>query len=98
VPRAGFSMVFAPDWAGPSTQPPASTGIGYLADPIIIEFVFGMMIALVYRAGGRLSMWATMSLIFVGIIWLAVTSPSLPRPYSARRSINCGRNVSVVDA
>ena len=78
-----FSVVFAPDWAGPSTQPPASTGIGYLADPIIIEFVFGMMIALVYRAGGRLPMWATISLIAIGFIWLAATLSSLPRPYSA---------------
>jgi exopolysaccharide production protein ExoZ len=78
-----FSVLLAPDSAGPSTQPPPASGIAYLADPIIIEFVFGMMIALVYRAGGRLSMWATMSLIIVGIIWLAVTSPSLPRPYSA---------------
>jgi hypothetical protein len=41
------------------------------------------MIALVYRAGGRLAMWATMRLIIVGIIWLAVSSPLLPRPYSA---------------
>jgi exopolysaccharide production protein ExoZ len=78
-----FSVLLAPDSAGPSTQPPSARGIAYLADPIIIEFVFGMMIALVYRAGGRLSMCATMSLIIVGIIWLAVTSPSLPRPYSA---------------
>jgi len=78
-----FSVVFAPDWAGPSTQPPASTGIGYLADPIIIEFVFGMMIALVYRAGGRLPMWATISLIAIGFIWLAATLSLLPRPYSA---------------
>jgi exopolysaccharide production protein ExoZ len=78
-----FSVLLAPDTAGPSTQPPPASGIAYLADPIIIEFVFGMMIALVYRAGGRLSIWATMSLIFVGIIWLAVTSASLPRPYSA---------------
>jgi hypothetical protein len=28
-------------------------------------------------------MWATMRLIIVGIIWLAVSSPLLPRPYSA---------------
>jgi exopolysaccharide production protein ExoZ len=72
-----------PTGQAPSTQPPASTGIGYLADPIIIEFVFGMMIALVYRAGGRLPMWATISLIAVGFIWLAATLSSLPRPYSA---------------
>jgi exopolysaccharide production protein ExoZ len=37
-------------------SPPASSSIAYLADPIIFEFVFGMMIALVYRAGGQLSM------------------------------------------
>jgi peptidoglycan/LPS O-acetylase OafA/YrhL len=78
-----FSAVFGPDAAGPSTQPPASSGIAYLADPIIIEFVFGMMIALVYRAGRRLSMWATISLLAVGFIWLAATLPSLPRQYSA---------------
>jgi peptidoglycan/LPS O-acetylase OafA/YrhL len=43
-----------------------------------------MMIALVYRAGGRLSMWATISLIIFGVIWLVTTTPSaLPRPYSA---------------
>ena len=78
-----FSAVFGPDAAGPSIQPPASSGIAYLADPIIIEFVFGMMIALVYRAGRRLSMWATISLLAVGFIWLAATLPSLPRQYSA---------------
>jgi exopolysaccharide production protein ExoZ len=78
-----FSVLFGPEAAGPSTQPPPASGIVYLADPIIIEFVFGMTIALVYRAGGRLSMWATISLIIVGFIWLAATLPSLPRPYSA---------------
>ena len=83
VVLVGFSMVFAPDWAGPSTQPPDSIGIGYLADPIIIEFVFGMMIALVYRAGGRLPMWTTISLIAIGLVWLAATLSALPRPYSA---------------
>jgi exopolysaccharide production protein ExoZ len=37
-----FSLLFGPDDAGPSTQPPPSSGIAYyLADPIIIEFVFG---------------------------------------------------------
>lgn len=64
-------------------SPPASSSIAYLADPIVIEFVFGMMIALVYRAGGRLSIGATISFIAVGFIWFAATVPSLPRPYSA---------------
>jgi exopolysaccharide production protein ExoZ len=78
-----FSLLWGPGAAGPSTQPPASSGIAYLADPIIIEFVFGMMIALVYRAGGRLPIWVTIGLIIAGFIWLAATLPSLPRPYSA---------------
>jgi exopolysaccharide production protein ExoZ len=78
-----FSVLFGPDAAGPSTQPPPSSGIAYLADPIIIEFVFGMLIALVYRGGSRLSIWATISLIIVGSIWLSATSHSFSRPYSA---------------
>ena len=32
-----------------------------------------MLIALLYRVGGRLPMWATISLIVVGFIWLAAT-------------------------
>ena len=78
-----FSVAFSPEAAGPSTQPPASSGLAYLADPIIIEFVFGMMIALFYRAGCRLPVWATISFTSVGFIWLVTTMPSLPRPYSA---------------
>jgi peptidoglycan/LPS O-acetylase OafA/YrhL len=79
-----FSVVLGP---APSTDnlwgPPALSSIAYLADPIIIEFVFGMIIALVYRAGVRLSMWATISLIIAAFIWFAATVPSVPRPYSA---------------
>src|SRR5262249_37013005 len=30
-------------------SPPASSGVAYLADPIVFEFVFGMLIALAYR-------------------------------------------------
>jgi exopolysaccharide production protein ExoZ len=65
--------------------PPASSSIAYLADPVVIEFVFGMIIALVYRAGVRLSMWATISLIIVAFIWLpqTIAMPSVPRPFSA---------------
>src|SRR5262245_23624339 len=77
-------MVFGP---APATaglwSPPAASSIAYLADPIIIEFVFGMIIALVYRAGGRLSIWATISLIIIAFIWFAATIPWVPRPYSA---------------
>jgi exopolysaccharide production protein ExoZ len=79
-----FSVVFGPEDAGLWVHPPASSGVAYLAHPVIIEFVFGMMIALVYRAGGRFSMWATIGLITFAFIWLVTTTPSaLPRPYSA---------------
>jgi peptidoglycan/LPS O-acetylase OafA/YrhL len=64
-------------------SPPASSAIAYLADPIVMEFVFGMMIALVYRTGGRVSMWATIGLIIAAFIWFAATVPSVPRPFSA---------------
>ena len=78
-----FSLLFGPDDAGPSTQPPPSSGIAYLADPIIIEFVFGMLIALVHRGGARLSMWAAISLSLAGFFWLAATIDLLSRLYSA---------------
>jgi exopolysaccharide production protein ExoZ len=80
-----FSVVLGPAHSDAAlwAHPPASSSIAYLADPIIIEFVFGMMIALIYRAGGRLSIWATISLIVVAFMWLVATIPSLPRPYSS---------------
>jgi exopolysaccharide production protein ExoZ len=64
-------------------SPPASSGLAYVADPIVFEFVFGMIIALAYRAGVRLSIWTTIGSIAVGCIWFAATIDSLPRPYSA---------------
>src|SRR5262249_54196787 len=63
--------------------PPTSSSIAYLAHPIIMEVVFGMMIALAYRAGVRLPIWGTISLIIVAFIWFAATIPWVPRPYSA---------------
>jgi exopolysaccharide production protein ExoZ len=62
---------------------PAASGIAYLADPIIIEFLFGMVIALVYRAGRRLPMWASVGLLAAGVVWLAATVPAVPRLYSS---------------
>jgi exopolysaccharide production protein ExoZ len=79
-----FSVVLGPAPSAANLwSPPAVSSIAYLADPIVIEFVFGMMIALVYRAGGRLPMWGTISLIVVAFIWFTATVPSVPRPYSA---------------
>jgi exopolysaccharide production protein ExoZ len=79
-----FSVLLGP---APSADnpwgPPAASAVAYLADPIIIEFIFGMIIALVYRAGVRLSMWATIGLIIAAFVWFAATVPTVPRPYSA---------------
>jgi len=77
-----FTLLFgaAP---GLSAHAPAASGIAYLADSIIIEFLFGMVIALVYRAGGRLPIWATIGLLVAGVIWLAATAPAVPRLYSS---------------
>jgi exopolysaccharide production protein ExoZ len=77
-----FALIFGPApglWA----HAPAASGVAYLADPIIIEFIFGMMIALVYRAGGRLPLWATLGLLIAGVVWLAATVPAVPRLYSS---------------
>ncbi|MGA7490837.1 MAG: acyltransferase [Xanthobacteraceae bacterium] len=80
-----FSVLLGPAsgdaarWA----HPPAASGIAYLADPVIFEFLFGMTIALVYRAGVRLSLWTTIGSIIVAVTWLTATLDSLPRPYSA---------------
>ena len=77
-----FTLIFGPApglWA----HAPAASGIAYLADPIIIEFMFGMAIALVYRAGGRLPLWATIGLLIAGVVWLMATVPAVPRLYSS---------------
>jgi exopolysaccharide production protein ExoZ len=77
-----FTVLFGPA-PGLSPHAPAASGIAYLADSVIIEFLFGMVIALVYRAGGRLPLWATIGLLVAGVAWLAATAPAVPRLYSA---------------
>ena len=62
--------------------PPASHSFGYLADPIIIEFVFGMIIALAYRAGVRFSLQATIISIAAAVVWYVLAVPAIPRQYS----------------
>jgi peptidoglycan/LPS O-acetylase OafA/YrhL len=63
--------------------PPMSRSVAYFADPIIIEFAFGMLIALVYRAGVRLSIPATSALILLGLVWCVTSSIlSIPRQFS----------------
>ena len=80
-----FSVLLGPASgdAALAAHPPAASGIAYLADPVIFEFLFGMVIALLYRAGVRLPLLATIGSIIVGVAWLAATLDSLSRPYSA---------------
>jgi peptidoglycan/LPS O-acetylase OafA/YrhL len=77
-----FTLIVAPE-PGSWAHPPAGSGLAYLAHPVILEFVFGMMVALVHRAGARLPLWVTIGLIIAGVGWLVATIPSLARPYSA---------------
>jgi peptidoglycan/LPS O-acetylase OafA/YrhL len=42
--------------------------IAYLADPIILEFVYGMMLAMIYRAGLRLSQSAATILLVAALL------------------------------
>jgi exopolysaccharide production protein ExoZ len=45
--------------------------VAYLADPLILEFVFGMGIALIYRAGVRLSPTVSALLVVAAIVEVA---------------------------
>jgi exopolysaccharide production protein ExoZ len=57
---------------------PASGPLAHFANPIIIEFVFGMMVALAYRADIRLPLWATIGLLAGGLTLFAAISPETP--------------------
>jgi len=48
--------------------PPA---LAFWTDPIILEFVFGAWIALIYRSGWRLPRWATNCLLIAGVAMIA---------------------------
>jgi peptidoglycan/LPS O-acetylase OafA/YrhL len=75
--------VFGPEFSSAGFfHPPASDSIAYFTNPIIIEFVFGMVIALVYRAGVRLSIQTTIGLIGFAAAWYMAAVPSVPRQFS----------------
>jgi peptidoglycan/LPS O-acetylase OafA/YrhL len=77
--------------AGP--YPPMANSIGYFADPIIIEFAFGMLIALGFRAGVRLSIPASGALIALALIWYGACS-IMPVP----RHFNFGITAALIVA
>jgi peptidoglycan/LPS O-acetylase OafA/YrhL len=72
--------------------PPASHSFAYLADPIIVEFVLGMLIALAYRAGVRVSLQFTLLSIAFAVVWYNLTVPAIPRQYS------CGLTAALIVA
>ena len=50
---------------------PLPDPFGYWFNPLIIEFVFGMGVALAYREGVRLPPWAVRTLVAAGLAFLA---------------------------
>jgi exopolysaccharide production protein ExoZ len=58
--------------------------IAFWSDPIILEFIFGMAIALLYRYGVQLPAWARVALISLGIIGLYISAPSSGPPSGNR--------------
>jgi peptidoglycan/LPS O-acetylase OafA/YrhL len=94
-----FSVVLGPAPSAANLwSPPAASSIAYLADPVIIEFVFGMVIALIYRAGGRLDVGHNQfdHCRFRLVCGNRTLSPAtIQRRH--HRSINRSRNVPVVD-
>ena len=95
-----FSVLLAPDTAGPSTQPPPASGIAYLADPIISRICV--------RHDDRARLSSGRSALDVGYnqydhCWCHLACGNLTRaPATVQRrrgrSINCSRNVSVDEA
>jgi peptidoglycan/LPS O-acetylase OafA/YrhL len=90
APNGGFGEFWGP---------PAPRSFAYFADPIIIEFAFGMVIALLYRSGLRLSIGVTIALVVAGCGWYSFAVPWIPRPYScgiAAALIVAGMSLSVM--
>lgn len=70
-----FLVAFA--WLGPGSGP-----LAHFTNPIIIEFVFGMLIAVIYRAEVRLPLWLTMALLAGGLALYAAILPDVATPGS----------------
>jgi exopolysaccharide production protein ExoZ len=67
---------------GTAAYPPPVHSFAYYADPIVLEFVYGMVIALIFRAGIRLPIGATITLLLVAGIWFVAPLPPMPRQFA----------------
>lgn len=75
---------------------PSFAPLRYWTDPIILEFVFGMLIALVYRQQGTLlPMWARLCIITASAatVWFFA-----PRPPSGYRALEWGLPAAMIVA
>jgi exopolysaccharide production protein ExoZ len=84
VAATASTFLVAFSWLAPTTG-----AMAFFANPIIIEFVFGMWIALAYRANIRLPLWATIGTLAAGLVLFATVSPdvvmsnsNVPRQFS----------------
>src|SRR5262249_38266179 len=69
----GISVLFVALVVGGRVLGPWPTPVAFWADPIILEFVFGMWIALALRRGWRLPLWGSYLLVLTGGALLAVS-------------------------
>ena len=57
----------------------------FWTDPLVLEFLFGVYIALAWRAGWRLSGWIALA---IGALGLALVSHALPDPFAMTEAYN----------
>jgi len=67
VAVAGISLLFIALAAATRLAGPFPNPLGFWADPIILEFVFGMWIALALREGVCLAPWLARGLVLTGV-------------------------------
>jgi len=72
----------ASDATSTGTAAPLRYSFAFFSDSIVLEFVYGMVIALVFRAGIRLSISATITLLLLAVAWYVAPLPAMPRPFS----------------
>jgi peptidoglycan/LPS O-acetylase OafA/YrhL len=66
---------------------PTITALAFWTDPIVLEFAFGMVLAVLYRRGLRIPAWLGALFCVAGAIAIWHASPSMP---SGDRWLTCG--------
>ncbi len=72
----GLSAAMAAATALAALMPPSSLAAQYWTDPIILEFVFGMLIGLAYESGMRITKPQMVAVAAIGVIALLVCGPA----------------------